>query len=81
MITDVLVAYLSQPVQVNPGDRLIVTHKVEYQDRTVETHLVQQEITVPGTWTCSILFKLNGEPNHLIGNEKTIEWIKGLEVK
>lgn len=66
---------LSSPAFIMPGDTLTVTHTVDGQKHIK----CITEITCACTWTHSILFKLEGQLNHLIGNEETVNWVKGLE--
>jgi len=64
----------SSPITVLPGDTIRVIHIVN----GVEHKKSEQEIPEAVTWTHSILFRLDGELVHLIGTQKTIDWLEGL---
>ena len=70
MITDIEIYMFQCPVTVAPGDSL----RVYCRGREVIRHPAAFE----ATWTCSVTFKLDGETQWMIGNDKTIEWLKGL---
>ena len=76
MISDVLISKLSHPVELRPGDILTVTHSVDDDRGRWDRVVHKTQLNVTGTWTHSILFKLNGQINHLIGNADTVAWIK-----
>ena len=63
-----------------PGDTLRVVHTYDVGDSgPQETELIRHEIQVAVTWTHSILFKLDGHLNHIIGDQASVDWIEGLE--
>jgi len=64
-------------ISVNPGDTLRVSHIVN----GVEYKKCEQELTEFVIWTHSILFRLDGTLNHIIGDQKTVDWIEGLAGK
>ena len=67
------------PVHLSPGDELRVDHVFSEDDgHVVRRHLARQQITSTAIWSHSILFKLNGELTHLLGNQATVDWIEGL---
>ena len=72
-------------VTVRPGDELNVTHTWESvcpDTRNIIQHeelLSKHGLTMEATWTHSILFDLDGELNHIIGTQKTVDWLRSLE--
>jgi hypothetical protein len=78
MISDILSDKFDFPVIANPGDTVTVTHTVTF-DLTGETVTEQKscfEITEEVTWTHSILFRLNGKLNHIVGDQDTLTWLE-----
>lgn len=76
----VAISAFSCPVSLMPGDTLKVVHAYDagifgWQ----ETELVRHDIPEAVTWTHSILFKLNGQLNHIIGNQASVDWVEQLE--
>ena len=68
------------PCSLLPGDTLRVTHAyVAGIFGLQETELVRHDIHEAVTWTHSILFKLDGQLNHIIGDQASVDWIEGLE--
>jgi hypothetical protein len=77
-ITDVRVAEFNRPIHLFPGDTVKVTHTVRAGPGIVEEHVKSiQDIECNATWTHTILFKLDGHLNHLIGDQATVDWVKG----
>lgn len=75
MITDLHAAEFTYPVTVNPGDTLHVTHTV-LDGPKVHTQIVaEHKSNFTVTWTHSILFKLNGEQQWMVGTQNTIDWL------
>ena len=76
----VAIAKFSYAVSLLPGDTLKVTHSYDAGlFGRQETELVRHEIPEAVTWTHSILFKLNGQLNHIIGDQASVDWIEELE--
>lgn len=79
MITDVMVKMFNGAIHAYPGDTIKVKHVVtDAEGKTVAYSKCEHEITEEVTWTHSILFKLNGKLNHLIGDHDTVSWIESL---
>lgn len=70
MITDIKAYVFRFPVPVNAGDSLCVNNG----GREVIRHVAEFD----AEWTCSVVFKINGQANWLIGNQATIDWLKTL---
>jgi len=68
----------NSPISLLPGDTLIVAHKVvdDETGETVYTVKSTMEISEKALWTHSILFKLNGHLNHIIGDRDTLAWLE-----
>ena len=84
-VTNVRACKFSCTVDLKPGDVLTVIHKWESIDEdtlkivTNEEQLVKHVVDKNVSWTHSILFDLDGELNHLIGTQKTVDWLEELE--
>lgn len=79
MITNISALAFDGPVIVIPGDKLIVNHTVTYDGKlVVKRQLAQHEFDQPTTFTHSIMFKLNGQWNHVIGTQDTIDWLESM---
>ena len=82
MIEIVAIKEFDQAIYVTPGDTLHVRHeygemlfgKVTRKVHEVSMHNIEEH----ARWTHSILFRLNGHLNHLIGDGGTVEWLIGL---
>jgi len=74
------IAKFNFPVCLEPGDTLRVSHTWQYEfaGPVHERVLSQQDIPEAVTWTHSILFKLNGTLNHIIGDQDTVDWLESL---
>lgn len=81
VITEIHAAAFSTPVTVCPGDTLTVTHTVagpgvkNYGVHKVVEH--KADFTV--TWTHSILFKLDGQQQWIVGTQQTIDWLRSIQ--
>jgi len=66
------------PIYLNPGDTLEVVHKVTNDENEEIVHEVKStmEISEKAVWTHSILFRLNGHLNHVIGDQDTLTWLE-----
>lgn len=76
MIEIVGIAEFNSPIYLIPGDKITVTHKFLVDGKVVEAKRLVVKIDDTGTWTHSILFKLNGNLNHIMGDHNTVTWIK-----
>ena len=83
-VTNIRASKFSHQVDLQPGDVLTVFHKWESIDEdtlkivTNEEQLVKHVVDEKVSWTHSILFDLDGELNHLIGTQKTVDWVRSL---
>lgn len=63
------------PVFIRGGDVLTVSHRAEDGSETVLTRF---EIASPAVLTHSILFELDGQLNHVVGTQATLDWLSAL---
>ena len=76
MVTDIRTFPLHRPVNVVPGNTMTVTHTGK--DIPPPFEVCRHTADFATTWTHSILFRLNGQMQWLLGTEETILWLKGL---
>lgn len=68
----------NSPICLWPDDTLEVVHKVTNDENEEVLHEVKStmKISEKAVWTHSILFKLNGHLNHIIGDRDTLAWLE-----
>ncbi len=76
MIEIVGIAKFNSPIHIVPGDQLTVNHRFLKDGLVLEERVLTVKVTDEAEWTHSILFKLNGNLNHIIGDHNTVTWIK-----
>lgn len=94
MVSDIQVFPFSRPVNVRPGDTLCVSHACPitekaltlggkpatlFIERDKQYLICKHEADFEATWSYSILFRVGGQMQWLLGNDDTISWLKGLQ--
>jgi hypothetical protein len=76
----VAISEFNCPLTLQPGDTLKMVHRYQVvEDGPMhESELCRQDIPEQVTWTHSILFKLNGTLNHIIGDMETVAWVEAM---
>lgn len=75
MITDVRYYALNRDIHAVPGDSIAILHNVDGE----VTKVFEKAVVFEATWTHSILWRLNGEMQWMLGTIETVNWLKKLE--
>ena len=76
MIKIISVVSFSEPLNLSPGGSLSVIHSYD-EDGVPKTYTVaSHECEELATWTHSILFRLHGELQWMVGTQTTIDWLE-----